>query len=260
MKGIAGKIAMITGAAEGIGFAISGKLSDEGAHTVLTDVSEGVFDSFKRLHRSYPRNDGFAEVMNVTDKSQITKVVNNVIDKLGKIDILINNAGVLPQVMFLETTEEIWDQAMNVNAKGVLLCSQAVLPDMIRRRDGIIVNTASAAGKCAEPGIPAYSASKAAVIRLTQAMAHEFVQDNIRVNCVCPGATDTEMLGRVFRDRSNVMGLTPDQMKENIYNQIPMKKMARPEDIANVVVFLVSDESSYMTGQAINVTGGRVWY
>ena len=128
---------------------------------------------------------------------------------------------------------------------------------MIERRSGVIVNLASQAGKFAEPGIPAYSTSKAAVIRLTQAIAHEMVAENIRVNCVCPGATETDMLLEVFSERSKVLGCSPEEMKADIYNQIPMGRMAKPEDIANVVAFLLSDDSSYMTAQAINVTGGR---
>jgi len=260
MKGITGKIVLISGAAEGIGYAIARKLSEEGAHTILTDVSEKIFTSFENLSKEFPKNGGYASLMDVTNRNQVKENVENLFMKFGKIDILINNAGILPQANLLETTEEIWNMAMNINVKGVLICSQAVLPYMINQKKGIIVNSASQAGKYAEIGIPAYSVSKAAVIRLTQAIAHEMADHNIRVNCVCPGATETEMLNRVFRDRSKVLGITPDDMKKDIFNQIPMKRMAKPEDIANVFAFLVSDESSYMTAQAINVTGGRVWY
>ncbi|TAK36906.1 MAG: SDR family oxidoreductase [Chloroflexota bacterium] len=255
-----GRVALITGAAQGIGFAIARRLSAAGVHTVITDVNAKVSSSFEELRQSYPENNGFAAQMDVTKKAEIDKVVSDVVDRYGHIDILINNAGILPQALLLETTEEMWDLTMNVNVKSVFLCSQAVLPHMIRQKSGVIVNTASQAGKFAEPGIPAYSTSKAAVIRLTQAMAHEMVQHNIRVNCVCPGATDTALLGSVFSDRSVVLGVTADEMRQDIVSQVPMGRLAVPDDIAKVVAFLASDDSAYMTAQAINVTGGRVWY
>jgi NAD(P)-dependent dehydrogenase (short-subunit alcohol dehydrogenase family) len=260
MKGIEGKVALITGGAQGIGLAIANRLAGEGAHTILADISKNVFSSFQKLYDDYPNNNGFATLMDVTNMNEINLVVEKVVNRNGKVDILINSAGILLESQLLDTTEETWDRTMDINVKSVLLCSQAVLPYMIKQKDGRIVNLASQAGKSAESGISAYCTSKAAVIRLTQCIAVEMVEHNIRANCVSPGATDTDMMANTFRNRAPVLGITPEEVRQRFYDEMPMKRMAYPEEIANVVTFLASDESSYMTGQALNVTGGRVWY
>jgi NAD(P)-dependent dehydrogenase (short-subunit alcohol dehydrogenase family) len=260
MQGLTNKVALVTGAARGIGFSIASRLAQEGAHTILTDISNHVNQSYKKIKAEFRDNMGFGALMDVTQKNEIHAVVEQILSKLGRVDILVNNAGILLQGLVLDTTEENWDLSMNVNTKSVFLCSQAVLPHMIRQKNGRIVNIASQAGKYAEVGIAGYCTSKAAVIRLTQCIALEMVEHNIRVNCVCPGATETDLVEKVFRERSKVLGISPAEMKRQFLEEIPMKRMAVPEDIANVVAFLTSDESAYMTGQALNVTGGRVCY
>lgn len=260
MQGLTNKVALVTGAARGIGFSIASRLAQEGAHTILTDISNHVSQSYKKIKAAFRDNMGFGALMDVTQKNEIHAVVEQILSKLGRVDILVNNAGILLQDLVLDTTEEKWDLSMNVNTKSVFLCSQAVLPHMINQKNGCIVNIASQAGKCAEVGISGYCTSKAAVIRLTQCIALEMVEHNIRVNCVCPGATETDLVKKVFRERSKVLGISPEQMKRQFLEEIPMKRMAVPEDIANVVAFLTSDESAYMTGQALNVTGGRICY
>jgi NAD(P)-dependent dehydrogenase (short-subunit alcohol dehydrogenase family) len=260
MQELRDKVALITGAARGIGFSIAVRLAQEGVNTVLTDISGDVFGSFEKIKSRSQDNKGFGSLMDVTKKTQINTTVEQIINKLGKVDILVNNAGIILQDLILDTSEEDWDLSMSVNAKSVLLCSQSVLPHMINRKNGCIVNIASQAGKCAEAGISGYCTSKAAVIRLTQCIALEMVEHNIRANCVCPGATETDLVEKVFRERSKVLGISPAEMKRQFLEEIPMRRMAVPEDIANVVVFLASDKSAYMTGQALNITGGRVCY
>jgi NAD(P)-dependent dehydrogenase (short-subunit alcohol dehydrogenase family) len=260
VNGLTGKVALITGAAQGIGLSIAGRLAKEGVHTVLSDISDKVYHSFESIKEYFPENKGFGILMDVTRQSEISRTIDKIISSLGGIDILINNAGIILQGKLLDTTEEQWDLSMNVNTKSVLLCSQAVLPYMIKDKSGSIVNIASQAGKSAEPGIAGYCTSKAATIRLTQCFALEMVEHNIRVNCVCPGATQTPLVDKVFRERFEVLGTSPEEVKEQFLREIPMKRIAIPEDIANVVAFLASEEASYMTGQAINVTGGRVCF
>jgi NAD(P)-dependent dehydrogenase (short-subunit alcohol dehydrogenase family) len=199
--------------------------------------------------------------MDVTKRNQIDQVVGDVVGKYGRIDVLVNNAGILLQSLILDLTEEQWDKVMNTNVKSTLLCSQAALPHMINQKGGAIVNLASQAGKRAEHGIFAYCTSKAAVIRLTHCIALEMVEHNIRCNCVCPGPTlGTRMMTKVFTEMAEAEGISFEEMVERGAAELPMKRMAKAEDVAAVIAFLASDESAYMTGQAVNVTGGGVWY
>jgi len=207
MQGLTDKVALVTGAARGIGFSIANRLAQEGAHTILTDISNNVYQSFEKIKSQFQGNKGFGALMDVTKKIEIHNLVEQILNKIGRVDILVNNAGILLQDLVLNTTEDNWDLSMNVNTKSVLLCSQAVLPHMIKQKNGRIVNIASQAGKYAEVGIAGYCTSKAAVIRLTQCIALEMVEHNIRVNCVCPGATETELVKKFFRESFEVLGI-----------------------------------------------------
>ena len=260
MKGIEGKVALITGAARGIGISIAEKLSEEGAHTVITDVSEEVKSAFLKINNDYPKNRGFARLMDVTRREECKRVVNEVVENLGKIDFLVNNAGILLQAQFMDYTDEMFDKLMEVNIKGVFICCQLALRHMIKANYGCIVNIGSQSGKSGEAGANLYSATKGAVIRLTQAMSLELAEHNVRVNCVCPGPTDTDMFEKAVNERSKVLGITPDEMRKRLDDSVPLKGKRSPKNVANAVAFLLSDESAFMTGQAINVSGGMVWW
>ena len=180
--------------------------------------------------------------------------------ELGRIDILVNNAGIYRAAAPLDVTEEHWDAIMNVNAKAVFFASQAVLPTMIAQKRGCIVSLASMAGKIGNRNNLPYNASKAAVISMTKSLALAHAADGIRVNCVCPGYVETDMWAYVAREQGTLMGLTPEEFTRQRAAQVPLGRMERPEDVANVIGFLVSSKSGYMTGQALSVDGGLVMH
>jgi meso-butanediol dehydrogenase / (S,S)-butanediol dehydrogenase / diacetyl reductase len=195
--------------------------------------------------------------LDVTDRAAVHDVVGRAIEELGGIDILVNNAGVITMKPTVELTEEEWDLNMDVNAKGVFLCTQAVLPHMLERSNCCVVSTASQAGKRGYKLFSHYCASKAAVINFTRAVAVE-VAPQVRLNCVCPGIVNTDMMEREYAWETAMTGEPKEAIKERWMAGIPMGRFQEPEDVAGVVLFLASDDASEMTGQAINVTGGMV--
>jgi len=194
--------------------------------------------------------------MDVTNKSQVSQVVETVVSCHKRVDVLVNNAGVSTMAPVVDLTEEEWDFNMNVNAKGVFLCSQAVLPVMMSSSRGKIVNIASMAAKMGAPFLAHYSASKFAVLGFTQALAREVAHYNINVNAVCPGFVATSMQDREVVWEAKLRGITPDMVREDYIRQTPLGRLCQPEDVAKVVLFLASSEADFMTGQAVNVTGG----
>ena len=175
----------------------------------------------------------------------------------GRIDVLVNNAGIYRAALPLDITEEHWDAVMNINAKAVFFASQAVLPTMIAQKRGAIVSLASMAGKVGSRTNLPYNASKAAVISITKSLALAHAADGIRVNCVCPGFVETDM-ELVSREQGALLGVSPEDFTEQRAAQVPLGRMEQPEDVAKVIGFLASDRAGYMTGQAINVTGGLI--
>jgi meso-butanediol dehydrogenase/(S,S)-butanediol dehydrogenase/diacetyl reductase len=249
------KRVFVTGAAQGIGRAISAAFLDEGARVCLTDLNEeGVTSTASEL-----ASDGQAMPMqlDVTDRAAVHDVVGRAIEELGGIDILVNNAGVITMTPTIDLTEEEWDLNMDVNAKGVFLCTQAVLRHMLDRGDGCVVSTASQAGKRGYKLFSHYCASKAAVINFTRAVAVE-VAPTVRLNCVCPGIVNTDMMEREYAWETEMTGEPKESIKKRWMAGIPMGRFQEPEDVAGVVLFLASDDASEMTGQAINITGGMV--
>jgi meso-butanediol dehydrogenase / (S,S)-butanediol dehydrogenase / diacetyl reductase len=249
-----GKRVLVTGAAQGIGRAISAAFVKEGATVYLTDLNgDGVAETADEL------GDGtYSAQLDVTDKAAVTQVVDRAIDELGGIDILVNNAGTITMRPTVELSEEEWDLNMDVNAKGVFLCTQAVLPHMIERSgECCVVSTASQAGKRGYPLFSHYCASKAAVLNFTRAVANE-VAPHVRLNCVCPGIVNTDMMEREYAWENEMTGEPKEEIKERWMSGIPMGRFQEPEDVAGVVLFLASDAASEMTGQGINVTGGMV--
>ncbi len=249
-----GKRVLVTGAAQGIGRAISAAFVEEGATVYLTDLNgDGVAVTADQL-----AGNTYSAQLDVTDKAAVTQVVGRAIDELGGIDILVNNAGTITMRPTVELSEEEWDLNMDVNAKGVFLCTQAVLPHMIERSgECCVVSTASQAGKRGYPLFSHYCASKAAVLNFTRAVANE-VAPHVRLNCVCPGIVNTDMMEREYAWETEMTGEPKEEIKERWMSGIPMGRFQEPGDVAGVVLFLASDAASEMTGQGINVTGGMV--
>jgi NAD(P)-dependent dehydrogenase (short-subunit alcohol dehydrogenase family) len=247
---------LVTGAAAGMGRAIAAAFVAEGADAVLADIDgERVAQAAEELAAGGAGVTGVA--CDVTDEAQVGETIARGEELLGGIDVLVNNAGVVTMDKVVDVSARDWDFVMDVNAKGVFLCSKAAIPKMLERGGGQIVNIASQAGKRGYKLFAHYCASKAAVIVFSKALALELAP-TIRVNCVCPGIVNTEMMDREYAWEEEMTGEPQDAIKERWMSGIPMGRFQEPEDIARVALFLASEEASEMTGQAINVTGGMV--
>ena len=253
--GLEGKVAIVTGGGRGIGAAIVEGFAKEGANAVIADIG---LDVAQELAKKIGR--GGVKVLavrtDVTKKSDVDNLVSTTLEEFGKIDILVNNAGVVRDIMFVDIEEEDWDLVNDVNVKGVYLVTRAVVPHMIAAKYGKIINISSRSGKEGQIGLSHYAASKFAVIGLTQALAKELGEYDINVNAVCPGILRTSMWEGLLDARSKRQGLPREQLFDGWIEQIPLKRPQKPEDIANVVLFLSSEVSRNMTGEAINVNGG----
>ena len=247
---LSGKVALVTGGAAGIGRATSLLLAAEGAKVVVADTDEKRGRQTVRTIRRRKGQAAFTKA-DVSKASDAEKMVRFAVNSYGRLDILFNNAGIAgPDAPIYKLSEEEWNRVLNVNLKGVFLGSRYAVPQMIRQGGGVVINTASELGLVGSPGHPAYSASKGGVIALTKAMAVGLAKHNIRVNCVCPGATDTALLTDFVEKRKKKKEL------QKIASEIPMKRLGRPEEIARTVLYLASDDSSYVTGTCILVDGG----
>lgn len=252
-----GKVALVTGGSRGIGKAICLRLAKDGADIVVNcnahkELAENVANEIRALKRK-----ALVVKADVSKKSEVDTIVKIAIEEFGKIDILVNNAGIANIGPFTDLTEEDLHKIIDINFKGVFFCSQAVAKHMVKRRNGKIISVASESGKKGEIFLAAYCASKFAVIGFTQAAALELGKYNINVNAVCPGIIQTDMLDQVFQNMSKYTGKKPNEIKSEMEASVPLgNKIGTPEDVAKCVSFLASDEASYITGEAINVTAG----
>ncbi len=244
-----GKVVIITGARRGMGKADAMLFAKNGAKVVLADISqeecELVVDEIKKNG-----GEGLAVKCDVTNKKEIEEMVKKTVDKFGKVDILVNNAGICQFKPFLELTEEDWDRTLDINLKGYFLCAQTAAREMIKQKSGAIINVASIAMGQVGVGFPTlahYCASKGGIVAMTETLALELAPYNIRVNAVAPGAIDTPMVDPLKADQKTM---------EGTLSRIPMHRMGKPEEVSNLVLFLVSDASSYMTGSTVVVDGG----
>jgi NAD(P)-dependent dehydrogenase (short-subunit alcohol dehydrogenase family) len=254
-----GQVAIVTGCGRGIGRATALELARMGADIVIAEVDAGGADKTAALVKDLGRRAVVART-DVTKRADLTAMVERARADFGRIDILINNAGIYRAAATLDVTEEHWDAIMTINAKAVFFATQAVLPVMIAQKSGSIVSLASMAGKVGSRTNLPYNASKAAVISMTKSLALAHAADGIRVNCVCPGFVETDMWTMVARDQSALLGQTPEEFTRKRQESVPLGRMERPEDVAAVIGFLASPRAAYMTGQALSVDGGLVMH
>ena len=245
-----GKVAMITGGASGIGRATALRFAREGATVAVVDIDE---PKGQAVVQSIVDGGGKGIFLHcdVTSASECRSAVGKAVEELGKIDILFNNAGIIRRASVVDTTEEEWDKVMATNVKSVFLLSKYVVPLMAKAGGGVVINTASGWGLVGGREAASYCASKGAVVLLTKAMALDHGPQNIRVNCICPGDTDTPML----HSEAQQLGIPREEFLAES-KQRPLQRIGRPEEIANAALFLASDASSYVTGTALVVDGG----
>lgn len=276
--GLAGKVAVITGAARagGIGRAIATSLASEGAAVIVSDIGrpldEGEFADYQVAERS-ELEDAAAEVRthgveseaiycDVTQESEVDALIAGAVERFGRVDVMVNNAGVgLGLVPIVKLTESGWDKNLDVMAKGTFFGMRAAARQMIDQGDGgRIINMSSQAGKTGWPLLGAYCAAKFAIIGLTQVAARELGAHDITVNAICPGTVETPLLdlrGGLWEAYADANDVSKDELKEQVLNEIPLGRFQRPQDVADLAVFLASDQGGYLTGTAINTTGGQ---
>jgi len=238
------KVVIVTGAAQGIGRGIAEKLAAEGARVVVTDVNEA---GAKEVADAIG-NSSVGVQTDVTSRESVDSMVRLVRTQFGRIDVLVNNAGWDKASPFVDSDPADWDRVIQINLYGVLNTSKAVLPVMAEQGFGSVVNLASDAGRSGSSGEAVYSAAKGGVIAFTKATAREMARHQVNANCVCPGPTDTALFASIGGDNP--------KLREALTKAIPLRRLAQPSDLANVVAFLASDEASYVTGQTVSVSGG----
>lgn len=248
------KVVVITGAAQGLGQALAIRLSEEGAKVLVADMNIEAAEETARGLR-----DGFAVQVNVCDEQQTQAMAEAAIERWGRIDMLVSNAAILISGSIEELSYQQFAKVVDVNLNGYFNTCKAVVPYMKRQGGGSIVQINSKSGKKGSAKNSAYAASKFGGVGLTQSLALELAEDNVRINAICPGnLLDSPLwVNSLYEQYARNQNTTKEKIREKYINQVPMKRGCQYEDVANLMVFLLSDESSYMTGQAINVTGGQ---
>lgn len=243
MFSLEGQVAIVTGASRGIGRAIAVKLAELGAKLVVSSSSKGsdsVADEINAMGK-----EAISVQANVSNEADSVNLINLAIKHYGKIDILVNNAGITKDGLMLRMSEGDWQDVLDVNLKGVFLCMKAVLKHLTKQRSGKIINISSIIGLIGNPGQANYAASKAGIIAMTKSIAQEVGSRNINVNAIAPGFIDTDMTKEL-----------PEKLKDELLNKIALKRLGSTDDVANLVVYLASEQANYITGQVFVVDGG----
>lgn len=243
------KVAIVTGARRGMGKSHALVLAKAGAKVVVSDIS---LEECQKVVDEIKKNGGEAMAVkcDVTKKEEVEEMVKKAVEKWGKVDVLVNNAGICQFKPFSELTEEEWDRTLNINLKGYFLCAQAATKEMVKQKSGAIVNIASVDMGQVGVGMPNlvhYGASKGGVVAMTESLAVELAPYNIRVNAIAPGVIETPMSEAAKED---------PKLLEQTLSRVPMKRMGKPEEVSNLVLFLASDVSSYITGSTVVIDGG----
>ncbi|RME85684.1 MAG: sorbitol-6-phosphate dehydrogenase [Caldilineae bacterium] len=253
------RIALVTGGAQGLGAAICERLAREGCHVVVADVNEpGARQTAESIAAQTDRRT-LAVVMDVTDEAQVEAGVQKAVETFGRLDIAVSNAGILIAEAIWDFPAEKWRAVMNVNLFGYFLLAKHAARVMIPQKSGVIIQINSKSGKKGSYKNSAYAASKFGGIGLTQSIALDLAEYGIRVNAICPGnLLDSPLwVNSLYKQYARKWGITEEEVRQKYIDQVPMKRGCTYDDVTNVLVFLASDQASYMTGQAINVTGGQ---
>lgn len=244
MRGLQGQVVVVTGAGRGMGQAIAERLAVEGARVAVTDLDE---KSALTTAAGLEGAAGFR--LDITDAAEVSARIDEIVAALGSIDALVNNAGWDQLAPFLDTGEDLWDRIIDINLRGPIRMTKAVLPQMVERQGGRIVNISSDAGRVGSTGEAVYSACKAGIIGFGKTVAREMARHNITVNAICPGPTATPLL-------ESMVGEGNDKLIDSLKRGIPMGRLGLPEDVAGAVAFVVSDDAGFITGQTLSVSGG----
>lgn len=258
-KPLQDQIALVTGGAQGLGAAICRRLAREGAHVVVADINPEGAEAMAEAIAAQADRRAIAVTADVTQEDQVAAMVDRAVDTFGRLDILVSNAGVLVAEAVDIFPAEKWRFVMNVNLFGYFLCAKHAARVMKPQKSGVILQINSKSGKKGSYKNSAYAAAKFGGIGLTQSLALELAEHNVRCNAICPGnLLDSPLwVDSLYGQYAKKWGITEEEVRQKYVNQVPMKRGCTYEDVTNVVVFLASDQASYMTGQAINVTGGQ---
>ena len=249
------KVVLVTGSGRGIGRGIALAFARQGATVAVNGVRD---ESCRAVAAEVDRagGKGIAVPGDVSDAASVKKIFQTIVDTRGRLDVLVNNAGIIYVVNLVDTTDEQWDRTMAVNCRAVFLCAREAVRLMMKAGKGKIINLASQLGKTGAPLFTHYCASKFAVVGFTQALSKEVARHRINVNAVCPGNVDTDMTASEIDVFEKITGKSRETIRQELTDMVPLGRLETPDDVASLVLFLASEKADYMTGQSINITGG----
>lgn len=257
LREVAGKIAIVTGAARGLGKGTAEGLADAGVHVVVSDILPDVEETFAAIREKHPDNNGYAQITDVSDENQVKELVEEAVNTLGCLDIMVNNAAIhLHEGLVADMEKETIDKIFAVNFYGEFFGCKYAARQMMKQKSGSIINLGSYGGKFGFPGYSAYCASKGAVHTFTTALARELAPHHINVNAICPGLAATEMHWSFMNAEADDRGMTLKQLKEEELGTIPLGRYGEGRDSAGAILWLASESGSYVTGQNLNINGG----
>jgi len=249
------KTVIVTGGGKGIGKAISLAFAKKGANLVIADVDMNAAQSVEQQIKIIGC-DCLIVKTDVSNSKEVHNMIEKTIEKFSHIDILVNNAGIMIPSLVVDTQEQDWDVTLDVNLKGVFLCSQAVARYMIKQKRGKIINISSMGGKIPAAEEGAYAAAKLGIVALPKTLAYELAPHGINVNAICPGLINTDMFRKSFKERTSSRGVSFEEIERKLISRIPVGRLGKPQDVADLVLFLASEKTTYINGESINITGG----